>query len=128
MAVKFRLVKKQIINGRYVGALRTNGKGLETPVLEMLHLGSVVGEVSVKPVGKKGNEWQVEAEIPQEFLIDGVQTFLFVFEGKTEILDKFSIVTGEPLEDDLRAEIELLRSELDMLKRAFRRHCMETMD
>jgi hypothetical protein len=26
----------------------------------------------------------------------------------------------------LRAEVDLLRAELDMLKRAFRRHCVET--
>jgi hypothetical protein len=30
------------------------------------------------------------------------------------------------MEDDLRAEVDLLRAELDMLKRAFRRHCLET--
>ena len=27
---------------------------------------------------------------------------------------------------DLRAEMDLMRAELDMLKRAFRRHCVET--
>jgi hypothetical protein len=69
----------------------------------------------------------VKADIPKEFLMDGVQTFLFVFEGQTEILDRFSIITGEPLEEDLRAEIQLLREELDMVKRAFRRHCIETI-
>ena len=36
------------------------------------------------------------------------------------------MITGEPLGDDIRAEVELLRAELDMLKRAFRRHCLET--
>jgi hypothetical protein len=39
----------------------------------------------------------------------------------------FAIVTGEPLDDDIRAELDLLRAELEMLKRAFRRHCLETM-
>ncbi len=28
--------------------------------------------------------------------------------------------------DEPTAEVDLLRSELDMLKRAFRRHCLET--
>ncbi|MDB9857663.1 hypothetical protein OAC63_04650 [Amylibacter sp.] len=69
----------------------------------------------------------MKADIPKEFLMDGVQTFLFVFEGQTEILDRFSIITGEPLKEDLRAEIQLLREELDMVKRAFRRHCIETI-
>jgi hypothetical protein len=31
-----------------------------------------------------------------------------------------------PLEEDIRAEVSLLRAELDLLKRAFRRHCAET--
>jgi hypothetical protein len=45
----------------------------------------------------------------------------------TVVLGSFSITSGEPLEDDLRNEINLLREELDMLKRAFRRHCVETL-
>ena len=36
-------------------------------------------------------------------------------------------LAGEALAHDIRAEIDLLRAELDMLKRAFRRHCLETM-
>ena len=119
MAGKYRLNKKQIIGGKYVGILRAREKGNPTPALEMIHLGNVVGSVLVTPIGTDGDNWEVTAEIPPEFLIDGVQTFLFVFEGQTEILGRFSIITGEPLEEDLRAEIELLRAELDMLKRAF---------
>jgi len=42
-------------------------------------------------------------------------------------LAHFTIITGMPLEADIRAEVDLLRAELDMLKRAFRRHCLETM-
>jgi hypothetical protein len=127
MAVKFRLNKKQIVGGKYVGILRSRNKGLQNPSLEMIHLGNVVGEVHVEPIGTDGDNWEVRAEIPSEFLMDGVQTFLFVLAGQTEILDRFSVITGEPLEEDLRAEIQLLREELDMIKRAFRRHCIETM-
>ena len=32
----------------------------------------------------------------------------------------------EELDDDIRAEVDLLRAELDMLKSAFRRHSVET--
>ncbi|GGA18441.1 hypothetical protein [Neptunicoccus cionae] len=127
MAKKFLLNKKHIVGGKYIGLMRARGKGNPTPALEMLHLGTVVGSVTVEPVGSDGDNWEVAATIPTELLTDGVQTFLLVVEGDTEILDRFSIITGEPLEEDLRAEIELLRAELDMLKRAFRRHCTETM-
>ena len=43
-----------------------------------------------------------------------------------DTLDSISIITGEVLSDDIRAEMNLLRAELDMLKKAFRRHCIET--
>jgi hypothetical protein len=36
-------------------------------------------------------------------------------------------MAGEVLSDDFRSEVSLLRAELDLLKRAFRRHCLETM-
>ncbi len=127
MPAKFRLTKRQIVGGGYDGVLRASAKGQRTPAIEMIHLGNVVSSVSVEPIGTDGQEWTVSAKIPMEFLVDGVQTFLFVFAGKTDILDHFSMITGEPLENDLRGEIDLLRAELDMLKRAFRRHCIETM-
>jgi hypothetical protein len=57
-------------------------------------------------------------------LNDGVQTFVIQNAGQT--LGSFSIVSGRPLDHDLRSEIDLLRAELDLLKRAFRRHCVET--
>jgi len=127
MAAKFRLTKKQIIGGRYEGLLKASSKGQPTPALEMIHQGNVVGNVSIQQVNSEGDEWLVHADIPVEYLVDGVQTFLFVFSGRADILDRFSMITGEPMEDDLRGEIDLLRAELDMLKRAFRRHCIETM-
>lgn len=127
MAVKFRLTKKQIIGGTYEGLLKASSAGQKTPTLEMIHLGNVVGNVTVTQINSDGQEWLVRADIPAEYLIDGVQTFLFVFTGRSDILDRFSIITGEPMEDDLRGEVDLLRAELDMLKRAFRRHCIETM-
>ena len=64
--------------------------------------------------------------IPTALLSDGVQTFLVRDPATGATLGHFTIVTGVPLEDDIRAEIDLLRAELDMLKKAFRRHCVET--
>ncbi len=55
-----------------------------------------------------------------------MQTFLITETASGVRLGSFAIVTGEPLEDDIRAELDLLRAELDMLKKAFRRHCLET--
>ena len=46
--------------------------------------------------------------------------------GSGAVISTFSLLAGDLLDHDLRAEISLLRAELDMLKRAFRRHCAET--
>lgn len=124
---RFKLTKKQIHQGFYEGVLEAKSAISGAPALEMLYLGDVVGEVSVEPLGDNNTSWTVRVAIPSEFLTDGVQTFLIVRVGDTQILDRFSVVTGEPLQEDLRAEIELLRAELDMLKRAFRRHASQTM-
>jgi len=53
-------------------------------------------------------------------LSDGLQTVVLQADG--EVLTKVTILAGAPLQDDLRAEIGLLRAELDLLKRAFQRH------
>ena len=70
--------------------------------------------------------WPVSVPIPADLLGDGVQTFLVRDAATGDRIGAFTIVTGAPLEDDIRAEIDLLRAELDMLKKAFRRHCIET--
>jgi hypothetical protein len=41
------------------------------------------------------------------------------------VLDRVTFLAGDVLEDDVRAEISLLRDELEMLKRAFRRYASE---
>lgn len=127
MSAKFTLTKNRIHAGIYQGLLETRSKDQPTPEIEMIHLGHVVGEVEIIRVEGQTNQWLVSAHIPTETLVDGVQTYNLVFAGQSEILDRFSIITGEPLEDDLRAEFDLMRAELDMLKKAFRRHCVETM-
>jgi len=68
----------------------------------------------------------VRLPIPAAILSEGVQTILFRDPASGETLARLTRVTGVPLEEDLRAELDLLRAELDMLKRAFRRHCVET--
>ena len=66
------------------------------------------------------------AATPAEVLSDGIQTILIREAGSDEPMERIVIAAGKPLDDDIRAEVDLLRAELDMLKRAFRRHCVET--
>lgn len=121
------LVKTRIQAGIWEGELTTTPALTEPPELRVTHLGQPVSTVAVAPTPDAPEVWSVKIAIPPEVLGDGVQTFLIERADTGDTLDSFTIVTGEPLEDDIRAEVMLLRAELDMLKSAFRRHCVETM-
>lgn len=80
----------------------------------------------VETIPDQEGGYVLRVPVPRAAIRDGIQTFLVKDAGTGEKLESFAVVAGEALEDDLRAEIGLLRAELDMLKRAFRRHCLET--
>ncbi|MEI4471636.1 hypothetical protein [Frigidibacter sp. MR17.24] len=90
--------------------------------IEILHEGRALAGVEVAPDPVAPGRSRLAVAIPAELLSDGVQTFLVRLAGAPDAFARFSIVTGVPVEDDLRAEIDLLRAELDLLKRAFRQH------
>ena len=94
------------------------------PALEVVHLGTVLPDLSVTPAGP--GTWALSLPIPAALLSDGVLSFVLRAPGSEVVLGTFAIVAGQPLAEDLRAEIDLLRAELELLKSAFRRHCSET--
>lgn len=118
-----RLTKTRIRGGIWEGVLSGI---LEEPALEVILLEQSIAGVTVSPIPGRDGEWAVRIPVPAEVLSEGVQTFLIREKGKAETLAHFTIITGVAMEDDMRAEVDLLRQELDMLKRAFRRHCLET--
>lgn len=96
------------------------------PDIRVVHLDQPVAGVALSH-DAEGGRWLLRIPIPTGAIADGVQTFV-VFDGAdNDKLTDFTLIAGEAVADDLRAEVELLRAELDMLKRAFRRHCVETM-
>jgi len=120
------LVKTRIQAGIWEGVLTTALPASEPPDLRVTHQGQPITTVAVtSDEDNNALTWSVRIAIPPEVLSDGVQTFL-IEDGAGETLESFSIITGEPLDDSIRAEVDLLRAELDMLKSAFRRHCVET--
>lgn len=117
-----KLVKTRLRAGVWEGVLSgVNGQ----PLLEVMHLEKPVQGVSVTEIPERSGEWAVRVPVPVELLSDGVQTFLIHDAVGGDKLGHFTIITGVAMEDDIRAEVDLLRAELDMLKRAFRRHCLE---
>ena len=118
------LTKTRIQAGIWEGVLT----GAEVvPDIEVMHLSRPVAGATLREDPDAAGRYLVRVPIPVELLSDGVQTFVITNKATDERLASFSIVTGQPLDEDFRAEMDLLRAELDMLKRAFRRHCVETM-
>lgn len=118
-----RLTKTRIRAGTWEGVLSAPDAA---PRLEVVLEGQPVAGVVQQPVPERPGEWAVRVPIAAEHLSEGVQTYLIRDVASGETLAHFTVITGVAMEDDLRAEVDLLRQELDMLKRAFRRHCLET--
>ena len=120
------LTKTRLFEGVWEGVLTHRGDVAFKPEIEVTHLQTPVGGVEV--IEKPDDAvWVVRVPIPAEVIADGVQTFLIKDKRSGETLNSFALLSGEALSDDIRAEVALLREELDLLKRAFRRHCLETL-
>jgi len=120
------LTKTRIQAGIWEGVLIAADPNA-TPQIEVIHLDQKLDAVVVAPDPESPGRHLVAIPIPVELMTDGVQTFLIQDAETGDKLDSFAVITGEPLEDDIRSEVDLLRAELDMMKKAFRRHCLETM-
>ena len=119
------LTKTRLFEGVWEGVLTAQADGNIQPQLEVTHLQQKVEGVEVIE-NREAGHWVVRVPIPPETIADGVQTFL-IRDAKTgDTLESFALLSGDALSYDIRAEVVLLREELDMLKRAFRRHCLET--
>lgn len=119
----YTLTKTRLFAGVWEGIL--SGAGETPPKLRVTHMAMDVEGVEVKE-DKDVKGWLVHVPVPVHLMSDGVQTFLITDAETGMMLNSFTLLFGEVLADDIRAEMSLLREELDLLKRAFRRHCVET--
>jgi len=119
------LTKTRLFEGVWEGILTSDGEGNMQPEIEVTHLQQPVPDVQVIE-NREARHWVVRVPIPAALISDGVQTFLINDARAGETLGSFALLSGDALSYDIRAEVTLLRDELDMLKRAFRRHCLET--
>ena len=119
-----KLVKARLRAGVWEGVL---SGAVAQPSVQVMHLDAALAGISVTEMAERPGHWAVRVPIPVEALSEGVQTFLIRDAVSGDRLGHFTIITGVAMEDDIRAEMDLLRAELDMLKRAFRRHCVETI-
>lgn len=120
------LVKTRLQSGTWEGVLTYTGTDDYSPDLRISHMDVIIGSPEV--IRDEANDhWVIRVPIPVETISDGIQTFMIIDNETNEKLGSFVMLAGESLQDDIRAEMDLLRAELDMLKKAFRRHCIETL-
>ncbi|MEQ6249694.1 hypothetical protein ABMC89_12445 [Sulfitobacter sp. HNIBRBA3233] len=117
------LTKTKMQQGVWEGLL--TGTGGAVPKLAVTHQGKDVPDVTLSATGA-GDGFAVQIPIPREAIADGMHTVLIADAATSRQIGSITLMAGEALADDMRVEMDLLRAELDMLKRAFRRHCLET--
>lgn len=119
------LTRTALQAGRYEGILT----GATQTEIEALYKGRIVGVAQVTPhPTEPGDAMQVSLTLPADVLSDGVQVIGLRSTATGEVLDRVTLMAGSALDEDIRGEITLLRDELEMLKRAFRRHCADTAE
>ncbi|MBR9764228.1 MAG: hypothetical protein GYB53_12055 [Rhodobacteraceae bacterium] len=119
------LTKTRLLAGKWEGVLSVP-ESAPAPQIEVLSQDLRIEDVEVHALEATGT-WAISVPIPPEAISDGVQVFVIRDRAdENRVLNSFAVLAGEMVSDTLQAEVALLRAELDMLKRAFRRHCVET--
>ena len=118
-----QLTKTNMQQGVWQGII--TGMGDEKPLIEVLHENRAVPDI-ILTHNQSADHWTLSVPIPRDAIADGVQTLIIKDKEYGTKIGHITLIAGEELDQDIRAEVDLLRAELDMLKRAFRRHCVET--
>lgn len=121
----YSMSKARFFEGVWEGVIAGDSDDSPTPKIEVRLQDKSVPDVSLDPLPDPGS-WLLKVPVPVHFLADGVHTFMISESTLGQALGNFSIIAGDAAGEDIRAEMSLLRAELDMLKRSFRRHCRET--
>lgn len=117
-----KLTPNRLFQGVWEAEIQQTGTGL--PRVNVTHRDKPVEGIELSE-GSDG-KWTLRVPVPGEAIADGVQSIVVADEEDGEILGQFTLIAGDAVGEDMRVEIDLIRAELDMLKRAFRRHCLET--
>ncbi|MEL7215900.1 MAG: hypothetical protein AAGJ96_08235 [Pseudomonadota bacterium] len=95
--------------------------GTALPTIELVVRNEVVAVGDTRAVADTPGVHLLTLAVPSVVLTEGLVTLILRVERASETLASLPIAVGEPLSLDILAELDLLRAELDMLKRAVRR-------
>lgn len=116
------IIRSQLLEGVWTAHLHNVRVGTKVSVLLN---GTPVEDVSYAQ--EDDGTYVIIVPVPMEALSDGTHNFV-LDSGNGQVQKAFSVIAGEAVNDDLRAEIGLLRAELDMLKMAFRKHIVSSQN
>lgn len=88
--------------------------------IEVLCADETLEGVEIVPDGK--NAALISVPILPDHLNEGINTFLVVNKETKAEIGGFGIAIAHCGDDNIRAELKLLRAELNLLKKAFRTH------
>jgi hypothetical protein len=115
------LTRLSLAAGRWEGRL-TGPPGLHPPQIAATWRGAEIAEPHVVPLGE--GRWTVAIQLPLALMSDGMQT-VAIGPRDEEPLCLETLAFADPVDPDIRAQVEALRTEVELLKRAFRRHLAE---
>ena len=121
----YSLSKSRFFEGVWEGVIAGDSDDAPAPTVDVRVHDIAIPGVGLEPLADPGS-WLLKVPVPATMIADGVHTFVISEATQGIALGDFSIIAGEAAGEDIRAEMALLRAELDMLKRSFRRHCRET--
>ena len=119
---EFQLSRIGVSNGVWTAVLSLPTAPADPPVIDAVHRGRKLTSVKVSDAGAPGC-FRLSFEIPGGILNDGTEAILIVDAGEETVLGAITVGVDCPDTNELVDEVALLRAELDLLKRAFRRHC-----
>ena len=121
----YSLSKSRFFEGVWEGVIAGDTDEAPAPRVDVRVHDITIPDVAIEPLPDPAS-WLLKVPVPANMIADGVHTFVISEAALGQSLGDFSIIAGDAAGEDVRAEMSLLRAELDMLKRSFRRHCRET--
>lgn len=114
-----KLTRKSIIQGTYHGILDTISVSDDLPAIDLIHSGNEIIHCDVSKIGK--TKYDVTTNIPSTVLFHGNFTLLLTQAGTLNILDSIIITINDSEDTVIKDDIALIREELELLKRTFRK-------
>jgi hypothetical protein len=119
--MSWTLARLRLTAGTWEGRL-TGPAATEPPALAASWQGAEIGEPILAP--EAPGRWKVTLILPTSLISDGTHTLAIGPRGGDPLCIE-TLAFGDPLEADIRAELSALRTEVEVLKRALRRHLAE---